>query len=318
MRTFCTYFDHIYLPQGLALLDSLERHAGKFELWVLALSQECEAVLRKLGHPAVKVVPVDELLRLNPKLRPARQTRTQAEFYFTASPTWFRHVLEKTGPGNLVTKIDADCYFFNSPHEIYEFEKQGSITISPHYRTIGGNELYGKFNVGWVTIRNDETGMNCVSKWADQCVEWCFDKPDGNRYADQKYLDQWPSRYPKLLILNHPGSNLAYWNVQEIKLSLQNKIVMADQRPLIFYHFSGLKKISKNLYDPSLISRGISVNKILNQHIYKKYCKRLSLFEKTLDKNNALCSIRFKNNKPKMSKIKKFRRVLQGKYIFLW
>lgn len=317
MRTFCTYFDHNYLPQGLALLDSLERHAGRFELWILALSHECEAFLRKLGRPGVKVVPVEELLRLNPNLRPARQTRNQAEFYFTASPTWFRHVLERAGPGNFVTKIDADCYFFNSPESIYDFEKTGSIIITPHYRRSGGNELYGKFNVGWVTIRNDEIGMSCVHKWADQCIEWCFDKPDGNRYADQKYLDEWISRYPNLLILNHPGANLAYWNVEDTKLSVQNGIVMVDQEPLLFYHFSGLKKIWDYVYDSSLIERGVKDNNILRQHIYMPYCRMIYKNEKSLEKRKSLTSIRYKECYSKISKIKLFRRIISRKYLFV-
>ena len=318
MRTFCTYFDHNYLSQGLALLDSLDRHAGKFELWILALTQECEAVLRKIGHPAVKVVPVEELVRLNPNLRPARKTRNQAEFYFTASPTWFRHVLENAGPGNFVTKIDADCYFFTSPKDIYEFERESSITITPHYRRSGGNELYGKFNVGWVTIRNDEIGMSCVHKWADQCIDWCFDIPDGKRYADQKYLDQWPKQYPNLSILNHSGVNLAYWNVKNTKLSVQNGIVMADKKPLCFYHFSGLKRIEKNVYDTGLAERKIKIDNVLFKNIFLPYCKILNKKKSYMTKIQNLSNIRYKSRNKQMSKVLILKRVLQRKYIFIW
>ena len=318
MRTFCTYFDHNYLSQGLALLDSLDRHAGKFELWILALSQECEAVLRKIGHPAVKVVSVEELVRLNPNLRPARKTRNQAEFYFTASPTWFRHVLENAGPGNFVTKIDADCYFFNSPKEIYEIEKESSITITPHYRGSDRNELYGKFNVGWVTIRNDEIGMSCVHKWADQCIDWCFDSPDGKRYADQKYLDQWPSNYPNLSILNHPGANLAYWNVKNTKLSAQNGIVMADEKPLCFYHFSGLKRIGKNVYDTGLAERKIKIDNVLFKHIFLPYCKILNQKDASVNKTQSKNGVRYKTKNKAISKQAIIRRILQKKYIFVF
>ena len=107
---FCTYFDHNYLSQGLALLESLENHGGDFQLWVLAHSPECEVWLRKISHPCLKIVPISELLQLNPDLQRAKKTRSIAEFYFTASPTWLRHVLEQVRRGEAVTKIDADCF----------------------------------------------------------------------------------------------------------------------------------------------------------------------------------------------------------------
>src|SRR5262249_7359903 len=69
-RHFCTYFDHRYLAQGLALHESLARHCRQFTLWALALSPEAEHMLSALALPTLRVVPLNELEAFDSELRP--------------------------------------------------------------------------------------------------------------------------------------------------------------------------------------------------------------------------------------------------------
>ena len=313
---FCTYFDHNYLAQGLALLESLENHGGDFQLWVLAHSPECEVWLRKISHPCLKIVPISELLQLNPDLQRAKKTRSIAEFYFTASPTWLRHVLEQVRRGEAVTKIDADCFLFASPTSIQAGEKTASIVITPHRHTRETDIQFGIYNVGWVSIRNDKLGMSCVQRWEQQCLEWCFDKPDGKRYADQKYLDDWPSRYPGVHISNFSGANLAYWNVNQSQLSLDEEKVLADGKPLIFYHFSGLRKIQSRIYDPQWQEYGVRANDVLRNKIYRPYLQALRRQENRLGARLSNTSVRYEQNpRHVIGKLKIIRRVFYGRYL---
>ena len=50
-RFFCTYLDKNYLPRGLALYQSLKRHASPFELFVLCLDQPSHQILSQLQSP---------------------------------------------------------------------------------------------------------------------------------------------------------------------------------------------------------------------------------------------------------------------------
>ena len=52
------------------------------------------------------------------------------------------------------------------------------------------------------SFRNDDVGRKCVSEWANQCMDWCYQKLYKGKYADQKYLDYWPNKYDNLKTKN--------------------------------------------------------------------------------------------------------------------
>lgn len=81
---FCTHFDSAYLPQGLALLASLERHAPGMRLWVLALDPFCHRLLAALQHPALRLLSLEVLE--SPDLRQARAGRSWGEYCWTLTP----------------------------------------------------------------------------------------------------------------------------------------------------------------------------------------------------------------------------------------
>ena len=250
MRHYCTYFDHHYLPQGLALYQSLCHHAGDFRLTVLALDRECERQLRCIGFDRIKILPLKKLLHHRPALKQAKKSRSKIEFYFTCTASLMAFIIEKVKEGDTVTYLDADCFFFSSPEIIHEMEEEASIAITPHRfpERLQDRNVYGKFNVGWVTFRRDKTGCACILDWEKCCLEWCFDRLEGEKFGDQKYLDAWPLRYQKIRILNHPGVNCAPWNVEGCDLEFSKEQYKVNSGPLIFYHFHGLKWVAPNMF----------------------------------------------------------------------
>jgi hypothetical protein len=59
---------------------------------------------------------------------------------------------------------------------------------------------------------------------------------------NQGYLNLWPERYTGVHVIQHPGANLAPWNVDGHLLACDGRNVTVDGRPLIFYHFSGVHR----------------------------------------------------------------------------
>ncbi len=277
MRYFCTYFDAHYLTRGLALHQSLAAQAGEFELVVLCMDQETETLLKKKALPHVRLLPAAELIGEYPRLAAAQSDRSKLEFYFTCTSWLMRHLLPQIPAGELLTYLDADLYFFSSPQPIYDAIGTASVAITPHRfpPALVHLERYGKFNVGWVSLRHDATGLACAADWSEKCADWCFNLLEKDRYADQKYLDTWSAQFPGTVSLDDPGVNVAPWSIKDCTLTASPQGVSINGQPLIFYHFHALTHLGEQLYDPSLHKYDATLTPGLRDLVYRPYLKLL-------------------------------------------
>lgn len=276
-RHYCTYFDHRYLPLGLALHESLLRHGGEFTLWVLALDRECADFLEAAALPNVRVVPLAELEAFDPELKAVEGTRSRVEYYFTCSPCLPRYVMRAHGVDE-ITYLDSDLWFFSSPEPVFEELGDGSVAIIAHRFTgasAASHARHGIYNVGWLTFRNDGPGKACLEWWRARCIEWCFDRVEADRYADQKYLDRFPELFDGVVGITHPGANLAPWNVGASQVTLRDGAVRVDAQPLVFFHFQGLKRIEGDTYDTNLTSYGARMTPALRDGVFLPYIAAL-------------------------------------------
>jgi hypothetical protein len=271
------YFDEHYLVRGLTLYRSLTRHANPFVLWVLCLDDfTCDA-LSKLDLPNLRPISLQELEHDDEALLAAKQNRSQVEYYFTCTPSWSLYILNHFPEVDLITYLDADLFFYSSPAPIYEELGDQSVLIVGHRfpEHLRHLEEFGIYNVGLLAFRDDPYGRECLQWWRDRCLEWCYDRVDNGRFADQKYLDDWPVRFQRLVVLQHKGAGLAAWNLGNHSLSLENGQVLVDSQPLVFFHLQGFKQIGRWLYDPGLAIYGVHADSLLKQHIYKPYIRGL-------------------------------------------
>jgi hypothetical protein len=214
MYYFCTYFDRHYLPRGLALYRSLREHCPEFRLWVLCMDGDTHSALAQLGLPGVQPIALRDFERDDEPLLSAKQNRSQVEYYFTCTPSLPLYILDRWPEVDLVTYLDADLFFFANPVPLFDELGEGSIAIIGHrFPTyLRSKERYGIYNVSWLTFRRDESSLDCLHWWRERCIEWCYDREEDGRFADQKYLDDWPTRFQNVVVLEHKGANLAPWN----------------------------------------------------------------------------------------------------------
>ncbi len=249
-RHFCTLFDSNYLLKGLAMLNSLYKHCPNACVHVLCMDKRTQEILDKLRLPLVTCSQLEDVE--NDELLRAKKNRDVAEYCWTLSSSFTWHVLQNNETIDFITYLDADLLFYSSLDPIFNEIGDNSIAIIEHRFTprFFDLEVYGKFCVEWVSFRRDEDGMACLSKWKDQCIEWCYAELEDNRMGDQKYLDEWPKLYPSCHVIKHVGAGVAPWNYSQYYFSVDSKQnILVDSDPLIFYHFHQFQMLCNGKFD---------------------------------------------------------------------
>jgi hypothetical protein len=272
-RYYCTYFDHRYLDKGMALYQSMLEYCKDFTLFILCFSNECYKELQKLDLHRIIPIALEELENWDKDLLEAKTIRSIMEYYFTCTPSWPLYILEHFSQVDLITYLDSDLFFFSNPEPLFDEIQEKSIAIishkfPPHFRHL---EDRGKYNVGWVSFRRDANGLACLAWYRESCLEWCYDRLENGKFADQKYLDYFPKKFMQVIELQHKGANLAPWNIDNYRINKNGPYLQVDDQQLIFYHFHGVKHIIGPLYDSGLSGYQVKMTKIIRNELYKPY-----------------------------------------------
>lgn len=281
VRHYCTYFDAHYAAMGLALYHSLRRVSPRMKLWVLCFDEESRLLLERLALPDLGIIPLSELEADDGALRAARPTRDRIAYYLTCTPCLPLHLFRRHPEIDLVTYVDADLGFFGDPEHVFTEMGSASIGIIPHGFSEHNRHLAdsGTYNVGLIGFRRDAQALACLEWWRQRCLEWCHLRHEGGLYADQKYLDEWPTRFPGVKVLRQPGANLAMWNVARFDLTVDGDAVRVDGMPLVFFHFHGLRRPGPHLFDLSAAYYGVRPNRVLLWNIFAPYLRLLTRLE---------------------------------------
>lgn len=272
-RHYVTYFDHRYLPRAMAMWESLKRHSpGPAHLWALCLSSEAHEALDALQVDGVTAVPLADLERHDPDLLAVKSTRSAVEYYFTCSPALPLYILDKHPEVDLVTYLDADLCFYSSPEALFDELGSASVAITAHRfpPDLAYLEDRGVYNVAWCSFRRDDAGLDVLRTWRRQCLKWCYDRLEDGRYGDQKYLDTWPDQ-AGVVVLRNPGANVAPWNLRTHRVTYDGQQLRSDGTPIVFYHFSGLKRDGRWSYDLNLHIYGVAPDDTVLGRLYRPY-----------------------------------------------
>jgi len=242
MEHYCTLFDETFLPQGIALHASLERHARPFTLWVLCLDRSTKTALDNLRLSGVRTLALADCE--TPELLAARANRSYGEYCWTLASHMFSFVFDRDPTVRRLTYVDADVFFFGSPAPfIGELEQSGKhvlITEHAYAPSVAHYEkTAGRFCVQFVTFERQPDALALLDSWQRQTLESCSSARDAAVFGDQQYLDEWPARHPDLVhVLDHRFRTLAPWNVDHALRS-------GDPDSAVFYHFHTFRNISQ-------------------------------------------------------------------------
>ena len=124
----------------------------------------------------------------------------------------------------------------------------------------------------FITALNNANGRKVIDWWKDACKEWCYNRYEDGKFGDQKYLDDWTTRFKGVHVLQHLGGGLAPWNVVQYDLK---------QIEPVFYHFHYFRSSEIcGLYEYIFGPYELQAEAI--ERFYEPYIKAISRIHKQL------------------------------------
>jgi hypothetical protein len=260
MEHFVTLFDAAFLPQGLALHRSLQRHAGDFALWVVCVDEAAHDQLQSLQLPGLRALKLADVE--TEALRAVKPGRSRSEYCWTLTPFSPDVVFGQDPSIQRVTYVDADIWLAKSPRPIFEeFERSGrSVFITPHGYApeYDQADVTGEFCVQFVVF-DRERSRALRRRWQAQCLEWCFARSEEGRFGDQKYLDEWPRLFAdEVHVSERLEAFQAPWNATRFAPSecrvfhFHGLRLLKGSRVLLVGHYRIPRSTSRIVYQPYL------------------------------------------------------------------
>lgn len=287
---FCTLFNSAYLSRGVVLYESLVKTCSDFHLYVFAFDEQSEHYLKNQSLPAMTVIGLrefedSELLRIKP-------TRSAGEYCWTCTPSVVLYTIEKFALDHC-TYVDADMEFYHEPSVLINEVRENDVLITDHWYSpaYDQSEESGRFCVQFVFFRNSDNGMKVLRWWRNACIEWCYSRVEDGKFGDQKYLDDWETRFQGVYVMKNRSAGVAPWNIQQYEVKREDNRPFvrhnseSEWQPLVFFHFHGLKFYSDNIVQ--VTTAIYDVKDEWKETIFFPYVKRLLKSGLEIERNQA-------------------------------
>ena len=304
MYFFCTLFDKNYSAKGLAMYKSLRRVCHSFHLFIFSFDDVLTYSLERMCLSDVTIIPLSsfedtELLRV-------KSERSFAEYCWTCTPSTVIYCLNKYNIDHCIY-LDADLFFFSNPKVLLDEMGDDDVLITEHRYTTQYDQslISGKYCVQFMAFKNNNNSKAILYWWRNACLSWCYNRHEDGKFGDQKYLDDWTSRFTGIHVLKHLGGGVAPWNMQQYTFEKNGDRVIGRDLDgkcfeVVFFHFHALLSYKKGLLREFYAQEYFLSNNARNC-LYVPYIKQLirSFFsmrsiDKTIDgvatKDNPISS----------------------------
>jgi hypothetical protein len=267
MEHYVTLFDSLFLPQGIALHLSLERHAKPYTLWILCVDDEAAQILQQLNLTNTRLLRLPDVESL--ELKQIRESRSRVEYCWTLTPFTPRFVFNADPTASRVTYVDADLWFRKSPAPIFrEYNDSGkNVLITDHAYAAEYDYSFtsGQYCVQFITFSRT-AGEKVRKWWEERCLEWCYARYEDRKFGDQLYLDEWPARFASdVHILGDKELILAPWNATRFPYGRS-----------VCWHFHGLRIIARGRKERFAVDCGdYPIPPTAMTYVYREYLKDL-------------------------------------------
>jgi hypothetical protein len=233
------------LGQVLALSKSLGHHNPDYK-FVVGLADELAGRIAAEQYAFIEFINLSDL-----EDAAIGQMVTQYNIFELScalKPFFGTYLMRKYQP-KVLLYFDTDICIYHSFAAIEEKLLGNSILLTPHYVSpIPDDGKYpmerdvlngGLYNGGFIGFGNTQTANECLEWWKQRLITQGYNNVCEGMMVDQLWLNLIPLYFREVYILEHPGCNLAYWNLHERSLTQSGNNYFANKEALIFFHFSG-------------------------------------------------------------------------------
>lgn len=244
-----------YIPKARVLAASLKKFHPEARFH-LVLSDRHPDWLKIEEEPFDSVINITELPIEN--LHPWIFGHSLVELCTAVKGFAFQEIFSRYNPDKVVY-LDPDIAVLSTLESLSRHLDQASILLTPHQTepdsdlaTIRDNEIcslkHGVFNLGFLAVRNSETGRRFIDWWASRLANFCYDDIPNGLFTDQRWVDLAPCFFDELRVLREPVYNVCTWNLSTRRVSGTAPYgLQVNGSPICFYHFSGFDSGAQQL-----------------------------------------------------------------------
>jgi hypothetical protein len=276
LRHFCTIAGKDYVLKAAALHHSLQRHAGRFKLWICTIDPLADALLRQLHLANTELIPAEDLA--DERIRKIKGERKTNEYCWTLKAPFMEHLLARDEIRSLVY-LDGDLFFFSDPQPLFDEWGAHSVFLCPQRDYDWVERTYGKYQAGLIGFKKEDAALQGLKWWKERCLEWCSAEPDADKFGDQKYLERLSEQVPGLSVKvsEHLGINAAPWNCiyhNDFTVSVKDGGVCIEDDRLVAFHFACVSVFSDQEFDLWSMDP-MPIDSVILQEIYVPYLAQI-------------------------------------------
>ncbi len=291
MFHYCLITDKNYINSTVCLIDKISTK----KIHILCLDQYSENFFNKNFNYLSIFRLIDVEQKFN--LQEIKKKRSKRSYVFTLKSFFLDYVSEYVNDNEYLIYLDSDLFFF-SKNEVFEKNLTvSSVHITPHNfdRRNNFREIYGNYNAGIVIFKKSFEGKKVLDWWKEKCFENCSLNVSDEIYSDQKYLNKFNEISKDVHKINHPGINLAPWNLNSYVYEIIEEDLFVDGKPLILFHFHSFKKLMFSFYAMGIKDYYIKFDDVIKL-IYGRYASAMKdIVEKYPDLKKTNNFLHFKS-----------------------
>ena len=239
---FCTIVARNYLPQALALQQSVARHHPKSELVILVVDGPPTTVTPRTNCELVGL----EVLGLSQReLDELTGIYDVVELSTGVKPLFLQRLLDRY---HRAVYLDPDMWVVSPLAELASLIDQHGVVLTPHilepippgesFRSEINTLTVGVHNLGFCAV--GQAGRPFLEWWWSHLKRECLIYPLLGLFVDQKWTDIGAVMFAAHS-LRHYGYNIGHWNLQERRFDREGELLVMERTGEVarLFHFSG-------------------------------------------------------------------------------